>query len=214
MADARASGNGKVLASVWLIPEERVATRVHRCIERCSAITAKPTFNAHITLVGAIEFESEADAIKQVSDVMQEPMNTSEGVLHESLYWGAEFRTHQETSIGNRWNRSCFLRVSPVSKAVAKAREHCLNALDVPMPEDEYDPHISLAYGEYDNQTQEKIHETAREACNDNNLFNTQFRAASVALWRCDPESALGVAHWTQLRAWDIGVEGISESAH
>jgi len=200
----------EVVASVWLLTCSDISRRATTVISRASSAAGAPPFTPHVTLLGGVRFPSERKAIDLVSDVVDGSDASSEGgIASESFFWNANVTTACAASTDYLWNKCCFLRCVPTSNAISKARQHAAHSLGVHAPDNEYDPHLSLAYGVYDAERLRAIESAANESLSEQCLLNQTVSISAIALWRCEPESAEGVQHWRELKRWSLGVDGV-----
>ena len=117
--------------SIWLIPREPEFNTLQLLIARVAKFTGGPVFEPHVTVLANI------------------PLNPSE-VVNRS---GPHFRnlpsfklTAHEIGIGTSYFKSLFLRVEP-SDILFRLHQLASRHLPSESSREDFEPHISLAYG-------------------------------------------------------------------
>ena len=137
MQDRRDYGRGY---SLWLMPESGISGRAQEVINKIAERWGCPAFEPHVTLLGHILGEEEK-IIESAQEVAREI-----GQFEADFVWAGGT---------DRYFKCVFVKVER-SRELERANELALKRFRM-KAEEEYMPHMSLAYGEMEEQRRKEI---------------------------------------------------------
>jgi 2'-5' RNA ligase len=129
--------------SIWLIPKDFERRKFSRCIDGLAADYNSPGFIPHITLIPGLEGDFDdisKNIIKSCKNLS--PINVEiDGIDMTDNYWRSVFfRIKKDEKLLNLYDK------------IRESIEPCITKIDK-----EYFPHLSLIYGEFPQNTKDKI---------------------------------------------------------
>jgi len=187
--------------SLWLMPSAEYSEKAAKVIRRASAVAGEAPFEPHVTLLGGLEWKDEEEAKERAKEVVRDGLASENG----PLFWGTELQPKEIAESGS-WNKCVFLRLNATGPLLT-ARRECRKALEGVENDPEYDPHLSLAYGELSSDQRERVREEAVAAAHEEGLLSEQLPVRSVALYRTCPEGPAAAPSWQLLSKFPLGFD-------
>ncbi|XP_057949731.1 cyclic phosphodiesterase-like [Malania oleifera] len=165
----QATHSTKYIYSVWAIPEQNVRRRLKVLMDGLRSEFGGPQFEAHVTVVGAIELAED--------DAVQKFKSACDGLR-------AYTASVDKVDTGTFFYQCVYLLLHPTSQ-VKEASAHCTHYFGY-KSSTPYMPHLSLLYGDCTDDVKKKAQEKAKVL--DEGICNLSFLIDRLALYKTDTE--------------------------